>query len=198
MFIYTFTQPCLTGFTSYSGAASCFPCPLGFSCSSSGATPCQSAGKYALNGVCLDCPIGYKCLGISPFLPIACTTGSYASTQGLAACTPCPAGSFCGDPTVSPVSCYAGSYSAANVGVCIPCPQGSICPMGMLHCHCLCNQCLFIDPLQNRPNKMSSPLELRRSGLFYFLGLQRLLIYLYVFFFFPFQNAFKIIYLLTV
>eukprot|EP01022_Parablepharisma_sp_SALTPOND_P014589 TRINITY_DN199_c1_g1_i1.p1 TRINITY_DN199_c1_g1~~TRINITY_DN199_c1_g1_i1.p1 ORF type:complete len:4309 (-),score=431.50 TRINITY_DN199_c1_g1_i1:34-12960(-) len=42
-------------------------------------------------------------------------------------CTPCPAGSSCGDPTVGPVTCPDGHYSAAKATGCTPCPGGAPC-----------------------------------------------------------------------
>lgn len=58
-------------------------------------------------------------------LPTVCGAGTY-STDG-SACTNCPAGSYCANPTVAPVACGTGYYSSSGSSSCLPCPGGALC-----------------------------------------------------------------------
>ena len=53
-----------------------------------------------------------------------CGTGEYQNSAGQTNCDDCPAGSECSDPTVSPVSCDPGTYSAVKSTTCTQCGTG--------------------------------------------------------------------------
>ena len=66
----------------------------------------------------------------NPIFSFQCPSGTYATGTGNTACTTCPAGSECSDPTVAPVACSAGTTSSAGATSCEACPAGQICAAG--------------------------------------------------------------------
>lgn len=60
-------------------------------------------------------------------MPERCALGSFAASDGSKACTACPAGSQCLDPTVGPVACLETQYSPASSTLCYTCPPGFEC-----------------------------------------------------------------------
>lgn len=61
-----------------------------------------------------ECPAGYECPSNSAFYS-PCVPGTYAPGLGHESCLPCPAGYYCVNATVTPVTCPAGHY----------CPEGT-------------------------------------------------------------------------
>ncbi len=118
-------QPCGKGSYSAFDASSCIPC---------------AAGSYSDEdrGVfCKHCPPGTASSlsrANSSTVCKACKPGFYSTAEGSAACSPCPAGSYCAESglTSDGVRCLRGTYSqyaaAISNETCIKCPPGSYCP----------------------------------------------------------------------
>ena len=96
-----------------------------------------SAGQCSEGNYCPDptqqiqCPAGNYCLANSTtytpcVIPSWCKAGS--SFPPLSA-PPCPAGSYCPDPTQQ-IQCPAGNYCSANSTTYTPCTAGQYCPAG--------------------------------------------------------------------
>lgn len=49
----------------------------------------------------------------------------FCLTKDSTSCLVCPAGSSCHDPTQTPVSCIAGTYSSGGAYICSNCPEGT-------------------------------------------------------------------------
>lgn len=107
-------------------------------------------GHYCPPGTSWPVPVPIGSFsGSKAIAPSICAPGSYAPSQGLRDCIPCPAGYSCeGYGTSVPKSCNEGTYrSVANaiscqlcptgtytpyrgstdISECFPCPQGRIC-----------------------------------------------------------------------
>jgi len=101
------------------------PCVTTFECLS-----CET-GFYMSNGACATCDPSCDsgCTDGSPCL--TCGLGNYlGNAGGVAACIPCPAGTF--DPNTVSISvtdcqnCPENQYALSNSSTCTPCPAG--CP----------------------------------------------------------------------
>ena len=51
----------------------------------------------------------------------------YFLPSKVVACTVCPAGFYCSDPSAEPVPCASGNYATGGVTSCTPCPEGQYC-----------------------------------------------------------------------
>jgi hypothetical protein len=72
------------------------------------------------------CPPGKTCGTVGESTPEgSCLPGTY-NTGGTTTCTPCPAGSYCADPSQAPKPCLTGTFSTAGAAQCTPCPTGTI------------------------------------------------------------------------
>ncbi|KAG7471369.1 hypothetical protein MATL_G00123830 [Megalops atlanticus] len=132
--------------------SSCWLCPPGFFCNSSGLTQPAglcAAGFYCLGGATssmpLDgmtgerCPVGYHCPPGSA-APLSCPDGTYSNTTGAAECLDCPPGRYClEDEGVG--LCPEGHFCPGGTGVdVLPCPPGTYSPQpGQSHLE----QCLL-------------------------------------------------------
>ena len=105
----------------------CLPCPPGYFCSSQGLAAASGkckGGYYCISGSSTDspvdgvtgneCPIGHYCPSGSS-APVKCADGSYMPSKQAAACTPCPAGSYCIDQ-INPVDCPASYFCPEGTG----------------------------------------------------------------------------------
>ncbi|XP_070399343.1 multiple epidermal growth factor-like domains protein 6 [Nothobranchius furzeri] len=141
---YSQQHPCPVGTWSSSVGAqnlsSCWPCPPGLYCNSSGLThpsgPCEK-GYYCSGGSMFSkpsdestgdiCPTGHYCPMGSAF-PIPCPDGTYSNTTGADACDDCPSGTYClsGEGVQA---CPVGHYClGSGVEGILPCPPGSYSP----------------------------------------------------------------------
>ena len=78
-----------------SGSQACTPCPAGWSCGDSSASPqLCAAGLYSTGGAlaCTLCPAQHACPAGSSE-PLPCEAGTFA-VAGSASCSRCPAGSY--------------------------------------------------------------------------------------------------------
>lgn len=96
------------------GSYECATCSPGYYCDGGCADPTAcGAGKY-LNSfgssVEVDCE--------------ECEDGYYASEEGSAACSLCPAGYSCGSKDAPPVACPAGEYASTGALSCSGCADG--------------------------------------------------------------------------
>ncbi|KAG1697655.1 hypothetical protein DVH05_016094 [Phytophthora capsici] len=109
--------------------SACFPCPEGFYCPKSSASPVPCAnGTYSVNSgttPCEKCPAGFACS--DPTLgPVKCPSGSYSLADSLT-CTICPNGKFCPSTDQAPQTCNSGYYSTQGSTLCTTCPRGFQC-----------------------------------------------------------------------
>lgn len=86
-----------------------------------------------LNAVVL--PSGSKCPSEGMTSHTVCASGEYQTGNGQTDCLDCPAGNECSDPTSSPVSCDAGTYSPDKSTNCTQCSSGRTSGM---HTCCWC------------------------------------------------------------
>ena len=143
---------CPVGYFSAGGTViACAICTNGFLC---------PPGSIVANPPAAACPKGYYCTsttvnGVDLFVMNACNAGSYGTTEGattqLAACTTCPAGTYCPIKGMTvPIACPRGAYctsGSSNIikcasgtynpktgsttsAACIACPIGNYCPVG--------------------------------------------------------------------
>ena len=148
-------QPCPVGtFSNVSGLSTieeCSPCPPHYYCNETAATepsglcdaghfctlanfvsnPVNDTAKIssclANNFIGAICPVGHFC-PLGSATPIACSAGTYSSTEGLSECLVCPLGYYCieGSSDFSSQICPPGHY----------CPDGTMfdtqfqCPIG--------------------------------------------------------------------
>lgn len=145
---------------------SCQMCGWGYYANKTGETFCTECpeGYYCPSGYDdpISCPKGFSCSKVwnidssnyyyyGSNIVKACPQGTYANKRGMAACTTCPAGYSCPDPTAAPVacpkgtasnpyggywsyssgcqSCQLGTYQPKTAAVsCGVCPEGYYCP----------------------------------------------------------------------
>ncbi len=73
---------------------------------------------------------------------LQCSTGTYAASTGLSACTPCSAGSFSTalGATAQSVcaACSAGTYAPSGASACTKCPLFAFCPSGGMGLPTMC------------------------------------------------------------
>lgn len=131
---------CDPGFYSFSRSLVCTECPAAYKCNTTTAAPlpCEP-GFYSLAGStnCAAVPAGYgavsadssslyPCVSPGRYAPLRSFPAPTAAHASLA-CTICPAGFSCADPTALPVACKSGEWSRVGAGVCSPCPAGYYC-----------------------------------------------------------------------
>jgi hypothetical protein len=146
---------CLTCMNGYSdtAAASCLPCPAGYSCSAGFQTAC-GVGKWSGIGddtctlcgsgtfsvdlqassinTCLACPVGKYSSPVGAAWCEFCGGGYYSAAVGATSqdtCTPCAIGKYSQIINAASVDtcldCEPGSYSAtAGTQICTPCGAG--------------------------------------------------------------------------
>ena len=99
------------------------PCNGTFECASC------SPGYYC-SGDCSDptaCPVGTAVAGYGSSVIgdcIECLDGYYATEEGTAACSACPAGYSCSSASATPSSCAKGEYSSVGSIECTACADG--------------------------------------------------------------------------
>ena len=127
--------------TSSNESNGCYPCPIGYICSSQGGKSQCLAGTYAPQGSssCTQCPAGtysssngasacsncgagkYSTGGAS--VCTNCANGKWTDSQTASSCTgACPAGNKCVNGTIT--TCTAGTYAPSGSSSCTNCASG--------------------------------------------------------------------------
>lgn len=95
------------GYVPAADAASCIPCPPGFSAPLDACVPCH-AGTASADGIaCVPCAVGGFSATSAATACLQCPEGTYGGAVGLTSCAPCPAGT---------------TAASAGSAACKPCP----------------------------------------------------------------------------